>query len=189
MKSPTSNAVWTEARQLTFRALLPSDVEAVHRLHSDPTTNQHNPCGSSSTLAATGATLGEWLEHRRRHGYGHELAFVGDQLAGIGGARSDVWLGDPVVNLHWRLMPAFHGLGLAGSIGRRALQIAEAAQTGHLIVARMRPQNEASARVAVNLGLHRRADLDGTHDDVEWIIHASSAAIDGHAPSSVAIEA
>jgi [ribosomal protein S5]-alanine N-acetyltransferase len=158
--------------RLTFRRLNPDDLGPIHLLHSDPATNAHNPYGASPNEAASAAMLAAWVSHWEEHGFGYELAFVGDELAGIAGAREDEWLGVPVANLYWRLLPAFQGKGLSGALAQRAVQIAKFADTGRVVVARMLPGNHASARVAENLGLMRRRDLDGSKDGAAWIIYA-----------------
>lgn len=159
----------------TFRPLADDDLPLIHRLHSDPSTNVHNPYGASRDEAASLSMLHEWLDHWRRYGFGYELAFAHDELVGIGGARRDLWRGTPVVNLYWRLLPSSQGKGLSSDIAQRALRIAEEARTGDLIVARMLPTNTGSMRVAERLGLYRRMDLDDVHDGAEWIIYAGSA--------------
>lgn len=157
----------------TYRPVDADDVEAIDALHGDPATNEHNPCGASPDRGASAAMLAGWLEHWQRHGFGYELAFVRGRLAGIEGARLDVWRGSPVVNLYWRLMPSFQGRGLSAALAQRALQVATQADAGDMIVARMRPENTGSVRVATSLGLHRRADLDDAVDGAKWIIFSN----------------
>lgn len=158
---------------LRFRPLRLGDLGAVHVLHSDPLTNLHNPYGASPDEAASQAMLADWLEHWGKHGFGYELAFSEDRLAGIEGARRDIWRGSAVLNLYWRLLPSFQGAGLSGVMARRALSVAKQAKTEELIVARMQPENTASAHVAQRLGLHRREDLDDVHDGFHWVVYAT----------------
>lgn len=166
-----------DAQAFTFRPLDGDDLTLIHRLHSDPTTNVHNPYGASRDEAASRAMLREWLDHWRRYGFGYELAFAHHELAGIEGARRDLWRGTPVLNLYWRLLPSSQGRGLSSVLAQRALHVAKQARTGELIIARMLPANTASMHVAERLGLNRRPDLDGVHDDAEWIIYADSPQI------------
>lgn len=164
-----------DASSLRFRRLELGDVEAVHRLHGDPATNLHNPYGASPDLAASGATTVEWVRNAERDGVGYELVFDGVDLVGIGGARRDRWNDQPVLNLYWRLLPEFHGRGLSHPVATRALE-STAEQAGEwLRVARMRPANVASARVAARVGLLRRPDLDGRLDGFEWELYADRA--------------
>lgn len=161
-----------------FRALSSGDAAVVHALHSDPTTNVHNPFGASPDLRTSEEMLEGWLQHRMDHGFGYELAFEGNRLAGICGARRDLWRDRPVINLYWRLLPDYWGKGLAGDLGRHALDVARSAArlADGLIVARMLPGNAGSVRVAEKLGLCRRSDLDGEANGVRWILYAAAMA-------------
>ena len=149
---------------------------AVHHLHADPSTNVHNPYGASASIEASKRLLNEWLDDWYRFGFGYELAFAGDRLAGIGGARWDDWEGAAVQNLYWLLLPEFQGRGLSALAAARAREVA-ARQQGHpLIVARMLPGNIASAHVAERVGLWRRSDLDAQLDGFMWVVYADRPA-------------
>lgn len=158
--------------RIAFRPLVPGDVDAIHRLHGDPSTNLHNPSGANADLAASQAMLDEWVASAARDGIGYELAFVDGEPIGICGARLDVWRDRAVVNLYWRLLPEQQGRGLAASLATHALEVARR-RRGEPIVARMLPGNAASRAVAERLGLERRPDLDGEHAGVAWIVLAT----------------
>jgi RimJ/RimL family protein N-acetyltransferase len=161
---------------LTFRPLRQDDVDSVHRLHGDPATNTYNPYGASIDLQESAAMTARWVQHWERYGFGYELAFHGEALAGIAGARTDTWKGQAVLNLYWRLLPEFQGLGLSNVLAERALQISAAGGASRLRVARMLPDNVASVRVAASAGLVRRVDLDGELDGSHWILFADRPA-------------
>lgn len=162
-----------------FRALSSGDAALVHELHCDPMTNAHNPLGASPDPRASEEMLESWLQHRMDHGFGYELAFEGTRLAGICGARRDLWRDMPVINLYWRLLPDYWGKGLAGDLGWHALDIARSVThlADELIVARMLPGNAGSVRVAEKLGLTRRSDLDGEAYGVHWILYAAAVMV------------
>ena len=159
-----------------FRPLSNEDVDFVHTLHSDPATNVHNPFGASPDRTRSEEMLESWLRHQTQHGFGYELAFEGDRLAGICGARRDLWREKPVINLYWRLLPDYWGRGLAGELGRHALDIARSVirLPDEPIVARMVPGNVGSVHVAERIGLTRRSDLDGESHGVHWIIYTAA---------------
>lgn len=159
-----------------FRALTRGDAALVHELHGNPLTNMYTPCGGSPDRRASEALLESWLQHRVDHGFGYELAFEGNRLAGICGARRDIWQSKQVINLYWRLLPAYWREGLAGVLGRHALGVARSAThvADELIVARMMPGNTDSVRVAEKLGLTRRCDLDGEASGVNWILYSTA---------------
>ena len=162
-----------------FRALSSQDAGWVHELHSDPMTNANNPFGASPDVRASEEMLASWLQHWKDHFFGYELAFEGNRLVGICGARRDLWRDMPVINLYWRLLPEYWGKGLAGDLGRHALDVAHSATrvANELIVARMQPENSASMRVAEKLGLIRRRDLDGDESGAHWIVYAVAATV------------
>lgn len=157
--------------RLTFRPLEPDDLQAMHRLHGDPTTNLHNPFGADPDVAATERHLDEWIRHRADHGFGYEAVQADGVVIGICGARHDTWAGHPVINLYWRLLPEHWGTGLSRPLALHALAIARDRPRGdaRLIVARMREANDASRHVAIRLGLIERPDLarDG------WVLFAA----------------
>lgn len=162
---------------LRFRPLRAGDADYVHELHGDPATNTDNPLGASPDLAASKELLNGWLQHWQLNGFGYELAFDSDRLAGICGARRDIWAGRDVLNLYWRLLPEHWGKGLAISLGQRALAMADTAPNdGALVVARMLPTNVGSRRTAESLGLHRRSDLGGEANGANWIVFAQDEA-------------
>jgi RimJ/RimL family protein N-acetyltransferase len=172
MRDGLAGSIW-------FRALSSGDAALVHELHGDPMTNAHNPLGASPDPRAGAEMLESWLQHRMEHGFGYELAFEDNRLAGICGARRDLWRDMPVINLYWRLLPDYWGKGLACDLGRHALDIAHSVTplADELIVARMLPGNAGSVRVAEQLGLTRRSDLDGEAHGVRWILYASTVMV------------
>lgn len=163
---------------LWFRTLKTGDAPLVHELHGDSLTNEHTPPDGTPDHRASSAMLETWLRHQTEHGFGCELAFHDKRLAGICGARRDLWQGRQVINLYWRLHPDYRGKGLAGILGLHALEIArsDARPAGDLIVARIRPDNTRSIRVAEKLGLTRRSDLESEMYGVHWILFAIASA-------------
>ena len=136
----------------------------------------HNPYGPAASLEESKHLLEEWLDDWHRFGCGYELAFLGDRLAGIGGARWDEWKGSAVQNLYWRLLPEFQGRGLSAVAASRARHAASRQQGRPLVVARMLPANLASAHVAMKVGLRRRPDLDARLDGFLWVLYADRPA-------------
>ena len=63
-------------------------------------------------------------------------------------------------NLYYRLTPSAWGKGLASEAAREAVSVAAAVEPEWPVVARTRPGNLPSARVAQRAGLERRSDLD-----------------------------
>lgn len=158
---------------LTYRRLVAEDLDIVHRLHSDPATNVHNPYGADLDLDTTRARLDEWLRNRDEYGFGYELISDDSGVIGICGVRRDVWQGLHVLNLYWRLLPEVWGRGYATLAGAHALDMALAARHREPVLARLVAGNLASARIAEKLGMLRRADLDATVDGADWVIYSA----------------
>lgn len=162
--------------QLRFRALRDSDLTTLHALHSDPATNLYNPGWTPPTVEKSAALLDGYLHHLAEHGFGYHLALDGDIVAGICGARHDLWRGVDVLNLYWRLMPEYQGRALSAQLAGHAFEVARSAPGDALIVARTLPANVASIRVAERLGLTRRPDLDARLGDIDWVVFADRPA-------------
>jgi RimJ/RimL family protein N-acetyltransferase len=108
--------------------------------------------------------LADALEHWARHGFGPWLIEAGDVPvgvfevnfagAGIGGIAPEE------VEVGWALVDGFRGCGYATEAGRAAVADAFARSGAPWLVAYIRPENEASHRVAARLGMRR--DGEGT---------------------------
>ena len=131
------------------------------------------PEAGAETLAGLYAALGERpeeaareaaeaLAHWERHGFGHLVAVLREtgEAAGVvelhhaGPGLDGI---DPAeVELGWALLPAHRGRGLAvEAAGAAAAHALAELGHGHL-VAYVRPENAASARVAERVGFRRR---------------------------------
>ena len=75
-----------------------------------------------------------------------------------------------VVNLFYRFDPAVWGNGLATEAAAAVTGWAAANIPGRALIARIRPQNVASQRVAIHAGLAHAEDLDTLGEDgADWI--------------------
>ncbi|MEP6478716.1 MAG: GNAT family N-acetyltransferase [Rhodoglobus sp.] len=160
---------------LTFRPLTATDGAVVHLLHGDPQTNLHNPYGASPDRATSERMLAGWLDHWSAFGFGYELVELDGECVGICGVRRDAWLGEPVLNLYWRILPEFQGRGLGMLAAQHALASGRDAPTSAPIVARMLAGNEASQAVARRLGLIRSPERDATVDGADWQVWVDDA--------------
>jgi [ribosomal protein S5]-alanine N-acetyltransferase len=163
----------TPSGRLLVRRPSPEDIDAVFRVHADPRTNAHNPQGPLADRGAAAALLDGWLGHWREHGFGYwtvhlaaaDAARGPGEVVGFAGVRHDVWLGQPVLNLAYRLVPEHWGNGYASELARFALSSARRTHPELLVLARTRPDNVASRCTALAAGMVRRTDLevdDGT---------------------------
>ena len=112
------------------------------------------------------AELDRAIEHRAEHGFGHwaildrssgqllgtlEVHYAGDGIGGIGPDE---------VEIGWTVTPARRREGIATEAARAAIARAFATLDAPHLVAYIRPENEASLRVAARLGM--RPDGEGT---------------------------
>jgi RimJ/RimL family protein N-acetyltransferase len=134
-------------------------------LLADPRTTAHNPSdhladlGDAEALllrwdAQWAAELGYWIVEERS---GSAIGVCGVKAVEVAGRR--VW------NLLYRFVPDAWGRGYAREAATEAIRAAAAVDGSRIVIARVRPANTASARVAAAIGLERRADLDVMGDD------------------------
>ena len=101
--------------------------------------------------------VGDIVAHWREYGFGYWAIERDGAVVGFGGVRLlRDWNGrGDVLNLFYRLEPEARGNGFARETASAAIDRATLP-----VVARIRPENEPSVRVALRAGLVRRPDLD-----------------------------
>ncbi|MFF7991453.1 GNAT family N-acetyltransferase [Kitasatospora xanthocidica] len=160
--------------RLTLRRPVEGDVDAVLAIHRDPAACAHNPSDALATGAEAEELYGRWDALWERNGYGywtvreHGAATV----LGFCGVKPMELAGLPVLNLFYRLAPAVWGRGLASESAAAVVAWAGAAVPDLPVIARVRPANLASQRVALRAGLRRAEHLDGEgYDGFDRIYH------------------
>ena len=154
--------------RLTLRRPVAGDVVAVHSIHRDPAACAHNPSDALRTLEEAAGLLERWLEHWRGFGFGYwvvrrrldagrTLGFCGVKLTDVDDRRA--------LNLFYRFHPAAWGRGVASEAALEVVRWAREHVPALPVVARVRPANTASQRVAVNAGLTRAEHLDRLGED------------------------
>jgi RimJ/RimL family protein N-acetyltransferase len=148
--------------RLTLRPPGPADAAAVLAIHRDPRTCAHNPSDALATHADAAELCGRWLAHWERHGFGYWVVrrHGEPEVAGFCGVKAMTLADRPVLNLFYRFDPAFWGGGLASEAATEVVRWAAVHRPEMPVVARVRPANSASHRVAVRAGLVRAAHLD-----------------------------
>jgi len=160
--------MWSEIRtdRLLLRRPIDADAPFVLALHSDPQAIAHNPADALRDLADAHARLATWSRHWRQ-GLGYwiveETALV--RTIGVCGVKAVDLHGRPSWNLLYRFLPVAWGRGYASEAARACIQVAAQVDASRPVVARIRPSNSASSRVAKAVGLVRRPDLDLDGDD------------------------
>lgn len=155
----------TTAR-LSLRGPTADDAAFVLALLADPATTAHNPSDALGTPAEARALVDRWqAQWEAGLGYWIVRLLDEDRPIGVCGAKAAEPEGRPVWNLLWRLAPEARGHGSAREAAAEAVQCALAADASRTVIARVRPENRASARVAAAIGLERRPDLDLVGED------------------------
>jgi len=166
------------SRRLVLTRPTLHDVESILVIHQDPLATGHNPSDRLGDLCDAEALYARWDQHWVSHGFGYwvirrhgeqtQLGFCGLKLMTLADER--------VLNLFYRLGPANWHQGLASEAAAVVVGWATTHQAGHRVVARVRPANVASHRVALNAGLVRAAELDGPGSDGFDCIYVSEPA-------------
>ncbi|WP_433384776.1 GNAT family N-acetyltransferase [Actinoplanes sp. CA-142083] len=155
--------------RLELRRPTEADVDAILRIHSDPLACEHNPSDMITIRSEAVDRCRRWRAHWERHGFGYWVLRRrgSERVIGFCGLKTMRLHDAPVLNLFYRLEPAVWGAGLASEA---ATAVVEAAPEGLPVIARVRPGNVASARVAMRAGLHRAEHLDTEGaDGLDWI--------------------
>lgn len=158
--------------RLSLRRPTPADVDTIFAIHADRRTSIHNPSDAVTTRDEAETLFRRWDEQWRRFGYGYWVLRRRGSPAAIGfcGIKTVAFNGRPAVNLLCRLEPASWGDGLGSEAATAVVEWATEHLADMPVIARVAPENVASARLAVKAGLARAEDLDSPGEDgVDWI--------------------
>jgi RimJ/RimL family protein N-acetyltransferase len=148
--------------RLALRRPQSDDVDAILAVHSDPRTCAHNPSDALANHDEAAGLFAHWDGHWLRHGFGYFAVRRQGSAAVLGfcGLKFTTFQERRVLNLFYRLAPAAWGDGIAGEAATAVVGWAGERLPGQPVVARVRPENLASRRVAERAGLVRAVDLD-----------------------------
>ena len=158
--------------RLTIRRPVPADVEAIFRITGDPRAYAHNPADAITTPEEATELYARWDDHWERFGFGYWVVRFHDSepVLGFCGLKFMMFRDERVLNLFYRLDPTAWGRGIASEAARAAAGWAAAHRPKDRIIARVRPDNVASGKVAVRAGLHRDERLDAPGEDgLDWL--------------------
>jgi len=166
--------------RLALRRPVRQDTGAIFSIHSDPRTCVHNPSDALTTREDAELLFERWDEHWRQFGFGHwvvrwrnsepPLGFCGVRVMQLAGRR--------VLSLFCRLDAQAWGRGVGSEATAEVVRWASRRLSEYSMIARVRPQNVASQRVATHAGLIRAEHLDGPgFDGLDWIYALRSSVI------------
>lgn len=157
--------------RLSLRQPAQADAAAILGILSHPSVVEHNPSDLVTQLEDVEALVSRWLEHWEQHGFGNCCVFEEEtgRLVGNCGVRWMTIHGDGVLNLMYRFHPSTWGRGYATEAAAALLDWAHMSLATELVVARIRPANLASQRVATKIGLLRDSAFDDRGGDgMDW---------------------
>jgi [ribosomal protein S5]-alanine N-acetyltransferase len=161
--------------RLSLRRPVCTDIDAILRIHRDPRACAHNPSDAISTRDEAAERFLGWDEHWERYGFGYWTIrrngeSPAEQPLGFCGIKVMHLHGRSVLNLFYRLDPAAWGAGLATEAAAAVVAWSAANLTGRPLIARVRPANAASLKVAARVGLRRAPALDTAGEDgLDWV--------------------
>jgi [ribosomal protein S5]-alanine N-acetyltransferase len=155
----------------TPRLLLtpPTMADAPHVLGilSDPRTVEHNPSDRVDGLVQAVELLGRWRSQWERYGFGYwclRTSADGDFI-GYCGVKAVTFREEEALNLVYRLASRAWGRGLATEATTAVVAWAVHHVPNRRLIARVRPENLPSQRVATKAGLQRAPTLDDEGED------------------------
>lgn len=168
----TFGSVNLRTPSLTLRVPAPEDIDAILAIHADPRACAHNPSDAITSHAEAEELFRRWLEQWQRHGAGYWTIWATDdgELLGFCGLKFVKLHSRRVLNLFCRLAPQHWGRGIGSEAASAAVQWARSHWPEVPIIARVRPANHASRKLAERCGLQRAADLDTDGEDgIDWL--------------------
>jgi RimJ/RimL family protein N-acetyltransferase len=157
---------------LTLRVPAPEDIDAILAIHTDARACAHNPSDALTSRAEAEDLFHSWLEQWQRHGTGYWTIRATDsgELLGFCGLKFVTLHSRRVLNFFCRLGPQHRGRGVGSEAASAAIQWARSHWPEVPIIARVRPANHASRRLAQRCGLRRATELDTAGEDgIDWL--------------------
>jgi RimJ/RimL family protein N-acetyltransferase len=158
--------------RLSLRRPTLDDIDAIFAIHSDPTTCLHNPSDALSKREETVELFQRWDDHWQRFGYGYWVVRRrdSDRTLGFCGTKVMDLHGMSVLNLFYRFEASSWGQGVASEAATAVVEWVTERVPDLPVIARVRPANTASQRVAVRAGMVRADHLDTAGEDgPDWI--------------------
>ncbi|MFG2121143.1 GNAT family N-acetyltransferase [Streptomyces sp. NPDC048710] len=185
MSDRSTAAEELQTARLSLRRPAEADIDAIFAVHSDPDTCAHNPSDALARFEEAEVLYRRWDDQWERHGYGYWVVRChgSDRQLGFCGVKPMELHGERVLNLFYRFAASAWGQGFAGEAAAAVTAWAHRHLPDLPLIARIRPANVASQRVALRAGLDRAQHLDTEgYDGFDWIYVAQPEhwALTGH---------
>ena len=158
--------------RLSLRRPTEADIDAIFAIHSDPATCLHNPSDALARSEEAEELYQRWNNQWQSCGYGYWVVRRHNSARQLGfcGVKPMDLNGMNVLNLFYRFAASAWGQGFAGEAATAVTTWAAAHVPDIPLIARVRPANVASQRVAQRAGLSRAPHLDTEgYDGFDWI--------------------
>ena len=160
-----------ETARLLLRQWDHCDAALLERLSADPNVVRYigdGECWSSERASEVSRSM---VEHWRANGFGWRVAVEKESGEPVGFAALN-YLGEGTAGLvtdeleiGWWLAPSVWGRGFASEGARATCQEAFQRVLAPSVVARLQPDNLASARVAMRIGMSHEFDTTGRFEE------------------------
>lgn len=164
-----------QTARLSLRRPTEADIGAIFAIHRDSETCLHNPSDALTRLDEARELYRRWNDQWQRCGYGYWVVRRDGSALQLGfcGIKPMEMHGMKVLNLFYRFATSAWGQGFASEAAATVTTWASRHVPDLPLIARVRPANLASQRVAVRAGLTRAEHLDETgYDGLDWIYAA-----------------
>jgi RimJ/RimL family protein N-acetyltransferase len=161
--------------RLSLRRPTEADIDAIFAIHSDPATCLHNPSDALARPEEAEELYQRWNNQWQSCGYGYWVVRRHNSARQLGfcGVKPMDLNGMNVLNLFYRFAASAWGQGFASEAAIAVTDWVSRHVTDLPLIARVRPANAASQRVAVRASLMRAEHLDGPgYDGFDWIYAA-----------------
>jgi len=165
-----------ETARLSLRRPTAADIDAIFAIQGDLRACYHNPSDRLAQREEAEELYRRWNDQWERCGYGYWIVecLGHDVQLGFCGIKPMELNGMKTLNLFYRFAPSAWGQGLASEAATAVAAWASRHVPDLPLIARVRPANVASQRVAIRVGLIRAEHLDTAGDDgLDWIFAAN----------------
>lgn len=147
-----------ESARLLMRKPDEGDVDALFKIFGDPRTNTFNPDGPYKERSEAEISIGRWLTHWERCGFGPwtvSLQTAPLEIIGFGGISYAMYDEQERINLGYRFSTQVWGKGIASEFAEASILSCFRLLRFPEIFARVSANNVASRRVLEKAGLRQ----------------------------------